>query len=390
MKIGIITFHFSHNNGALLQCFALSEYLKSQGHDVYIIDYRPPYHAQMFVPNPNPFIMAHRAYMENEGKSLFYRAFRYIKRVFGVISHYNDHNSKVRKKQQTALEEYAGRFFQMTHTYKSIKELKKDPPECDVYISGSDQLWNPYLTDFKLDPAYFLDFGDRKIERITYAISPCLLDVKRYEKQLKEYLEKLDYISIRETEKQQELSELTDKPIEVCPDPTFLIDKEDYDSIKSDIKEKDYLLLYLMHDGKLEKNRKIIEHAVKNLGLPVIDISMEKRDWNFDFEYYGNVNTKEFLQYIRNARFVVTSSFHCTVFSTTFHKQFITIGLSGKSSRTKELLSALKLDDRFVQDEKMLDDSQTKKIEYSVVDERRKIIQNQGRSFLQEALSRKE
>ena len=114
MKIGLITFHFAHNNGALLQCFGLYKYLESCGHTVEIIDYRPPYHEQLFVKNPNPFVLASRAYKEYSDRGFIYRAFRYIKRVIGVIAHYNDEENKKKGKQLTLWQQFVSKHFVLT------------------------------------------------------------------------------------------------------------------------------------------------------------------------------------------------------------------------------------------------------------------------------------
>lgn len=390
MKIGLITFHFAHNNGALLQCFGLYKYLESCGHTVEIIDYRPPYHEQLFVKNPNPFVLASRAYKEYSDRGFIYRAFRYIKRVIGVIAHYNDEENKKKGKQLTLWQQFVSKHFVLTRKYINIAELKSDPPVDDIYISGSDQLWNPFLTNYKPDEAYYLQFGDDRIRKITYAISACMLDVDKYSEEIKRYCEVLDGISLREEEKRAEIEKNVGKAVEICPDPTFLIDVDDYCQIYNsvNIQDTDYMLVYLMQDKEGDHNNiDLVQKLAGKLNVKCIDISMFRRKWNIEVEEHQGVFVDEYLAYIKNAKYVVTNSFHCTVFSANFHKRFITLPILGKSSRTKELLELLGLQSRMVNNNNTALEVLCEQINYGDVDIRRKELQKKGRDYLEMYLS---
>ena len=142
-----------------------------------------------------------------------------------------------------------------------------------------------------------------------------------------------------------------------------------------------------MHDEKHHaENDRTIRFIKEKLLIPVIDISMEKRSWTFDVIYHGNVNVYDFLEYIRNASFIVTSSFHCSVFSTMFKKQFITLSLSGKASRTKELLASFNMSNRFITNEGEATTAMSKDIDYSKTESYRIKLQEVGRQYLNSEL----
>ena len=153
MKIGIITFHFAHNHGAVLQCCALKKYLESQGHEVKVIDYRPKYHTVRYDAVKNPFRYAADVCKKKKPSSL-----KKIKVFCRSVARAIKLNIKgTDKKNDELFAAFTKKHLNLTECYTSLKSLKKNPPELDAYISGSDQLWNPDLLDQEFDRAYFLE-----------------------------------------------------------------------------------------------------------------------------------------------------------------------------------------------------------------------------------------
>ncbi len=174
--------------------------LEELGHDVQVIDYRPDYLMQRYALCPNPFKCAARAYKEYQNYSLGYRSYRMFRRFYGTVISYGKIDERI--KLNNGFQPFMEKHQNLTQRYTTLQELKKNPPACDAYITGSDQLWNPYVTNSSLDAAYFLDFGDEKICRIAYAISPCQLDTVQYSQELKLLTNRLNAISLREVNKQ--------------------------------------------------------------------------------------------------------------------------------------------------------------------------------------------
>ena len=180
MKICTITCHDVYNVGASLQAYALQTYLKSLGHDVKIIDYKPDYLSKHYrldvVGNPKydkPFVR--EAYL--------------LAKLPGRL------RVLPRKK---AFDSFTAKHLDLTRRYVSNEELKADPPEADAFFAGSDQIWNPLFPNGK-DPAFYLDFVQQGV-RASYAAS---FAVDEFPQELREvtaqYLSRFDHIAVRET-----------------------------------------------------------------------------------------------------------------------------------------------------------------------------------------------
>jgi len=389
MKVGIINFHFAHNFGAVLECMALQTYIESLGHEVVVIDYRPEYMVQSYAVYPSLIEHAKRANRDFADKSFVYRCYRMFRRSVQALIRYKDVGK--RKGRSQAFETFIQKNMHLTNRYKTIEELQNNPPECEVYISGSDQIWNPYVTNSGLDYAYFLDFGSEKIRRIAYAVSPCQLEVEKYSCDLKKLLHEYDAISLREQQFQTELSTLSNQEVEVCIDPTLLLMADDYNKMEicPDGCPEKYILVYGFDDKEEpELLGKCAEVCANEMQLPIIDISYFKIKNPCDCKYINVVSPGEFLMYIKNATYIVTNSFHGTAFSLIYHKNFLCVERKATASRMKELMLKVGLEKHLVAnfDKKRIEDNMKTKIDYAGVDACISELKEPSIDFLNKAL----
>ena len=347
MKIGVTTFHFAKNYGAVLQCYALLSYLKKQGHDAKVIDYRPGYHTIRYTA-VTPVI----PYLNYDWKR--HRKLPFKERIAKVKSDLKGVRKAAKEKRDVEVlrifEEFREKNLPSTKRYPSYRQLKKDPPEMDAFITGSDQLWNPDLLDQKLDPAYFLDFGEEKALRIACAVSLGRDLVGTELEDLRRYCRRMDAISIRE--QSETAVEAMQRDVHVCIDPSLLLDASDYAAAEAPIPEtKPYIFV----DGfraNLDAVRAALEQAKKRYGgCKVINGSPLRIDLGADAETVYDYGPGEFLTYIKNAACVVTNSFHGTSFSVIYQKDFITIPHDTRPKRMVELLRKLDLSYRLWGDE---------------------------------------
>lgn len=179
MKIKTITCHDVYNLGASLQAYALAAYLQSQGHEVEIIDYQPLYlrHYRLAgVPNPRfdkPFLRE------------AYQIAKFPGRLYDRLT----------SKRKKAFDRFTAQYLPVTQTkYSDLASLRAAPPEADLYIAGSDQIWNPLFQNGK-DPAFFLDFVPEGKRRISYAASFAAEEMSEASaKLMSPWLKKLDAI----------------------------------------------------------------------------------------------------------------------------------------------------------------------------------------------------
>ena len=332
MKIGIITFHFPLNYGATLQAYALQHCLEHMGHQAEIIDYQPAYHTQKY-----NWRWSH----------------------FGI----NDSNLRYLALNR-GFKRFCKRYLKTSRLYTSYEDLQRDPPEADAYICGSDQIWCPHISNG--DPAYFLDFAPEGTKRIAYAPSFGVAQISEKDMQnMAGYLKKFDRISSRELSGKKLVGEMTGLDVDCVVDPTFLI--EDYHSITTAPKiKKDYILEVILQPSQL------LESTARSLaaktGLPII------RVYGFAFKrwkYQGRnlyPGPDGYVGLMQNAKYVVTNSFHATVFSLIFKRPFFVVALSGsvtsKSTRMTELLQPVRIPDRFL--EKLDEENFQKLIDRSI------------------------
>ena len=316
MRVGILTFHIAINYGAVLQCYALQEILRKMGHDTFVINYQQPYIIEQFKPRRligvRSFI---RALIERKLNDYFYKGFiPYIKK-------YN-------------FERFRRNF--LNETYKCYDS--SDIPKFDLYIVGSDQPWNPYLTG-GVDLIYWGQFK-RPIESrlVTYGMSgsESVIEKIGWEK-VSEYCNSFDKLSFREEGLTCKISNLIGRHCSTVLDPTIIADANLWEPmINQKWKKRKYILIY--HVGAPEKVLDSIYNNAKQLAklknLEIIDASR--------YIY----TPSDFVSLIKYARYVITASFHAMIFAIIFKKSFV-VAKTGQPSdvRFENLLGILGIDD---------------------------------------------
>lgn len=325
MKIAIITIHYANSYGGMLQAYASQKVLSSFG-EVSFINRITPHLADNMRVLPLP--SSPRGLLRF-GKNIF----RFFPRS-RLISRFKDF-------QQT--------YFRHTPLIDNDEQLHALEDEFDIFICGSDQIWNPQvLEDF--DAAYFLSFVKDK-KKIAFASSAGSYKyTEQEEEKVAEYLSDFHAIGVREVDMQQYLTKLLGREdITTLLDPTLLLSKDEWHSdFPPDAGDRPpYLLVYALKLGK--EGLDIISKVASQLGLKVITIDQDPfLRYNAD-EHKNDIGPKEYLELLAGASFVVTDSFHGTAFSVNFNVPFITILPKSGGNRIKTLLSAVGLEERLVE-----------------------------------------
>lgn len=354
----IVTFHCVPNYGAALQVLALQKTLMKFSSSVNILDYR-----QKALTDQYNLLNIHS-----------------LKGM--ILSLYNISNSW---KRNNKFKEFQNQYFQLTSPIFE-NPTKVTSLDCDYIFLGSDQIWNPRITG-GYDKIYFGDFFTKEdCKRISYAASIGISSLnEREEEQLKSLIVKIDNVSVRENNARQILGTLTDKPIEVVLDPTLLVEKREWECIRVKKNYGKFLLLYSLSD--YDETREIAKRVSKIMNIKIIEISTKNKK-PFETKQHKIIYTAgpaEFIGLISAAEFVVTDSFHGTVFSLIYHKPFYTIPNKTKGSRMVELLDRTGLSDRLITDtEKFL---YNPKIDYAKVDEILNIEKAKSLEFIRKAIN---
>lgn len=324
-KIGTITFHAAHNFGSVLQAYALQTFVEKNIENIQyeIINFRTNLQKQFYSPLKK----------WNNPKNI-------IKNIM-IVPFLKEYKIKYDK-----FEKFINDDLHITKKeYRNEEELKKSCNRYDYYISGSDQIWNVRAHDF--NNCYYLSFVESK-NKIAYSPSfgPLKIDWNKYNKeQVSNYLNKYKSISVREFGSHENIVELIDKEVPILVDPTMLLTGEDWRKISSNMKlDFEYILLYC-----LEPSRKLInkvKEISRKIKLPVVITKYNnKYDYINPFIKIYSSGPKDFISLIDNAKLIISTSFHGTVFSLLLHKPFFTIGC-GSDRRIKNLLNMFNLMNR--------------------------------------------
>lgn len=345
MQIKIITCHDVYNHGASLQAYALQTYIGLLGHSVEIIDYKPDYLCgdyQLWSVNNPAF-----------DKLLFkpfYLLAKLPQRLYSL-------------KRKWAFDHYTKQYLKLTaQCFHSNEELKLNPPLADIYIAGSDQIWNTLFQNGR-DAAFYLDFAPSSAKRISYAASFATEDVvDEYRPFVCKMLQNFDAVSIRERCSLPLLESLGRADgVAVC-DPVFLLTRKQWETVlPQNQSHEEYLLVY---DTEFSpKVKEIAKRIAKEKNLKIYNVSASRIGYA-DKDLWAS-SPIDFVQLIRDASYVVSNSFHASAFSIIFERDFCVINRSeGINERMKSLLSNYKLEERLVSgySEKLL-----KQIDYQQV-----------------------
>ena len=364
MRIGILTFHCAINYGAVLQAYALQEYLKGLGHDVYVLDYRPSYLLKPY----RIFVwrwFADKSFIENV---------RSLLRCLLITP------IKIKRKVY---------FQQFTRKYLNLYPFLPERIDLDAIFLGSDQIWNPQITE-GLDPIYFGDFKiPNKCKIISYAASVGSIEnIIGLEDKFKMLLKHIDCISVRE----KSLADYIDTfvwrgdLVPVVVDPVLLVGKNVFTSMNLKRKcNKPYLLVFRLSHHSYGNMLVLANQIASQRGLDVIDlVSSSEVLRNRGMRMSETV--EDFISLFMYADYVLTSSFHGTIFSVIFEKNFNTI-ISGDwtSERMIGILSLLGLEDRLLKDEMLSIEASS--IDYVEVNRRIELLRLKSRLSLRKFLS---
>lgn len=301
MKIGILTWLHNGNYGSILQAYALQKALRNQGYQTENIDYAPSTvkKVENLIKNKNSlklFLEKWDAYC--------------AKKVAG--------SPRELSEKQKKFDDFRENYINITRRYSSPKEVATIDGEFDAYICGSDQIWSPVL----LNPVFYFDFLSDTERKIAYACSFGVSSIKgKKATKITNYLNRFDYISVRESSGCEIVKSLTGKVVPVMPDPTLLLQRTDWDKVsKYNLNLNNYIFCYFLSWN--EDYWKYVENVSQQLGYQIVIVPSVKQTYQVNAKILKNIGPEEWVGLIKNASYVITDSFHGTVFSIIYNKPF--------------------------------------------------------------------
>jgi len=324
-KIGILTYHACFNYGACLQAYALQQTIMKYQPDCEIIDYQSDILRNI--------------------SDVFSKKITHPKELVKNITR-SPYYTQLKKRQEL-FEKFINDDLIISECCKNENDVEKQVKNYECIVCGSDQTWN-------LDPSiryqnlvYYLNFPKNE-RRVTYATSfgQWIEKVHEHEEEILPWIDTYDLLSMREESGVQYLREKGFKCEHVL-DPTFLLDVSEYDKICSKpIINEPYVLMFSWNGAKeVIQATKLI---AKKLKCKAINIIPPPRSMFCGIERKLDVGPREFLSLIKNARCIVTNSFHGTVFSTIYEKPFVSVVSGVSDTRRHSLMKSIGLSDRLL------------------------------------------
>ena len=316
MKKYIITIHCIPNFGSVFQSYGLVEYLRKQGEEVEIIDYRPHY-----------YLRGRWALKSYIAKLINIRSF---------VLQTKKYNRFIRNELSLT-----------PKVYKSFQDLMSLNEQDAIYISGGDQIWNSFHPSGR-DDAYKLTFLKNQ-RRLAFGSSMGRTSFSDEElKSLASKVNNYSFIGLREQSTVPLLAKNVEVPVHHVVDPVLLLKKEDYLRFigQKPIINEPYLLMYLSDKSELLNN--VVNTISKRLGVKVVHVCGFRKKCYCDY-FLKSTGPEELLNLIYYSQFVVSSSFHATLFSLLLEKQFCTLlPEAGTNARIEDLLGYYGLESRIV------------------------------------------
>lgn len=327
MKVRTITCHHVYNHGALLQALALVTYINKLGHDVKIIDYRPTKFFKLEVNNPK---------YDHVPLRWLYLLAKFPKWLISL-------------KRKKAFDLFYAKYLEdhtTLNTYSSIDELKACPPGADIYIAGSDQIWNTKLRNGK-DPSFYLDFGPKNTKRISYSASYATNTIpEEWIEFVRKQLSNFQSISVRESSG-VDLTESLGYIAEKVVDPVLLITRDEWIRLFNlhEHTNESYILIYDCENSR--EIRQVAQRYARLFNTKIYSIGNQKLSYADRNLLYND--PRDFVALIQNAKCVFSNSFHGSVFSMIFNRDYFVINRSdGLNTRMVELLADYNLRERLI------------------------------------------
>lgn len=296
LRVGILTFHNSNSYGAVSQTYALQEALRKMGTQVHVINYASP-------------------------------------------------KMQLQLRQTGEFRDFNEKYLNLTPLYESGAEI--DCSLFDEIIVGSDQVWNPLLTNY--DDTYFLDFAGPDVVKVAYAasvgINTFLQD--KFKEPFEKYVPCFDAVSLRESVHVPHVMQYAQCPVLHTVDPTLLLSGEEYiENFDLQDSDEEYIFLY-----QIGTNSKLVDYAnmiAIHYNCKLVVLARYSYFYFADgTELVRGIEPNRWMEYIKNAKLVLTDSYHGTIFSIIFRKPFYVLTeVTYNLIRELDLLSGLKLEDR--------------------------------------------
>lgn len=379
-KVAILSVYDVYNYGSILQTYATQQIITSLGFE------------NVIIRNDHRSKLSQLKRLSN--LPLLQMKINFLIRDF-YVKHINKQLGLYFKSRHDAFDQFIAENLKISCDIGDKSGIAEYIKDWDFALVGSDQVWNPMNLgkDF-----YTMNFVPEGVKRITYAPSFGVSAIpKNQMEKTKQYLNNIDCISVRETSGQAIIKELIGKNVPVVADPTILMPFDKWEKLVDShpYNSKPYILCYFL--GKNPNHREFANRLSKKTEIEIISLPHSDEICKADFDFGDftpqHVGPKEFVNLVAHASYVCTDSFHCTVFSNLFSRQFYSFGryanaknIASTNSRIPSLLSILGNHERFIDSTTPISDSLLTPIDYELVQKNIEKLRLSSLDYLKKAL----
>lgn len=386
--IGLVTCYFHHNYGSMLQAYATEMIMKEMGLPFETIACKAPINYMV----SNKFLYIVKKLMIGDWKM------KLGKIKIERAKKQNPQFAKNWEVRNACFDQFAATKFHLSSYCKNRVELTRMANNYSALLVGSDQLWR---TDSVEHGYYTLEWVPDGIRKIAYSTSIGVKKVPWFQVQKnRNFMNRFDHIALREQSACDLVKQLTGRNVEVVLDPTLLFTGEMWMDIQQEktLIDGKYIFCYLLGDNP--EQRELIKQVKVKTGIKIVALQQLDdyiaSDEGFADQAPYNVGPAEFLNYIRNAEYVFTDSFHCSVFSILYKKNFFTFNRfketikQNTNTRIDNLLNLTGLSARRMTSEKTADDILMFQMSFTGVDDKLNKLRESSMNYLKNALKKLE
>lgn len=380
--IGLVTCYFHHNYGSMLQAYATEMIMQQMGLPFQTIACKAPIN---YMQENKILYIVKKLLIADWKMRLGKMKIERAKKENPMFAK----NWEIRNK---AFDQFAETFFHVSPYCKNREELSKMAENYSAFLVGSDQLWR---TDSVEHGYYTLEWVPDHIRKIAYSTSIGVKEVPWFQvEKNKRFMNRFDHIALREQSACDLVYKLTGRKVPVVLDPTLLFTGDQWLEIqqKEPLTNGKYIFCYLLGDNPSQ--REFIKRVKKKTGYKIVALQ-QLDDYIPSDEGFADeapyVGPREFLNYIRNAEYVFTDSFHCSVFSILYKKNFFTFSRFAEgakqstNTRIDNLLHITGLEDRRMTNDKTIEEVVNFKRNFDGVDEKLKALRKSSMDYLYNA-----
>lgn len=386
-KIAVVSCYFKHNYGSMLQAYATQMALDKLNYDNETIDITG-FDGEIKKAKLKYFAKA--SLTSDILLSKLGMAKNVLKKKLSKGEYTN--KTQIRDKK---FDDFSKKYFRLSPIYSSMTELSNKCEErYSSVLVGSDQLWLPANIAANY---YTLSFVPDTVNTIAYSTSFGQSQLpKSVAKKASVFLNKIKHIGVREETGQKLVKDIASRNVPVVCDPTMLFTGEEWMSIQQEkpIVDGKYIFCYFL--GNNPSHRDFVKRLKKKTGYKVVALThldeYVKSDENYADETPYDVDPADFVNLIRNAKYVCTDSFHCSVFSILYRKQFLTFRrfnrdtIQSTNSRLDSLFNLVGVDNRFVNPEDDVKKYLNIDTDYDSVHEKLAKVREQSYIYLKKSL----